>query len=117
MQICGQVRVVLGPPAHPGLRDRANGASPKLAASRNSRRPARHGSSPNLRRPTTKPENTSGKGIVLTTFEWIIGLLLGAVGLSALARRLGIPYPTFLAIGGAVLAFAPGAPQWTLEPD
>jgi len=30
----------------------------------------------------------------LTAFEWIIGLLLGAVALTALARRLGIPYPT-----------------------
>lgn len=53
----------------------------------------------------------------MTTFEWIIGLLLGAVALAGLARRLGIPYPTFLAVGGAFLAFAPGAPQWTLEPD
>ncbi len=53
----------------------------------------------------------------MTTFEWIIGLLFGAVALTALARRLGYPYPTFLAIGGALLAFTPGAPQWTLEPD
>ncbi len=53
----------------------------------------------------------------MIAFEWIIGLLLGAVALTALARRLGIPYPTFLAIGGALLAFTPGAPQWTLEPD
>ena len=53
----------------------------------------------------------------MTTFEWIIGLLLGAVALTGWARRLGIPYPTFLAIGGTLLAFTPGAPQWTLEPD
>jgi CPA1 family monovalent cation:H+ antiporter len=35
------------------------------------------------------------------TFEWLIGLLLRAVMLSAIARRrTGVPYPTPLAIGG-----------------
>jgi CPA1 family monovalent cation:H+ antiporter len=53
----------------------------------------------------------------LTTFEWIIGLLLGAVALSALARRIKVPYPTFLAIGGVLLAFVPSGPSWTLEPS
>jgi len=53
----------------------------------------------------------------LTTFEWIIGLLLAAVALSALARRLGVPYPTFLAAGGALLAFVPASPSWTLDPS
>ncbi len=53
----------------------------------------------------------------MLTFEWIIGLLLGAVVLSALARRIKVPYPTFLAVGGALLAFAPQTPSWTLEPD
>jgi Na+/H+ antiporter len=53
----------------------------------------------------------------LITFEWIIGLLLGAVVLSALARRIKVPYPTFLAIGGMLLAFVPSGPSWTLEPD
>jgi monovalent cation/hydrogen antiporter len=53
----------------------------------------------------------------LTTFEWIIALLLGAVLLSALSRRIKVPYPTFLAIGGALLAFVPASPSWTLEPQ
>ncbi|MDQ8726956.1 sodium:proton antiporter [Bradyrhizobium sp. LHD-71] len=53
----------------------------------------------------------------MTTFEWIIGLLLGAILLSAIARRLNVPYPTFLALGGAGLAFLPVAPEWTLEPE
>ena len=34
----------------------------------------------------------------MATFEWIIVLLLGAALLAALARRLGAPYPTFLAL-------------------
>jgi len=53
----------------------------------------------------------------LTTFEWLIALLLGAVLLSALARRLKVPYPTFLCLGGTLLAYVPSVPSWTLEPD
>ena len=52
----------------------------------------------------------------MATFEWIIALLLGAALLAALARRVGAPYPTFLAIGGALLAFVPNSPNWTLDP-
>jgi monovalent cation/hydrogen antiporter len=53
----------------------------------------------------------------MTTFVWIIVLLLGAVALTALARRLAAPYPTFLAIGGACLALVPDGPHWTLDPS
>ena len=52
----------------------------------------------------------------MITFEWVIGLLLAAVALTALAQRVGVPYPTFLAIGGAVLAFVPASPAWVLDP-
>lgn len=52
----------------------------------------------------------------MATFEWIIVLLLGAALLAALARRVGAPYPTFLALGGALLAFVPASPNWTLDP-
>src|SRR4051794_16647942 len=50
-------------------------------------------------------------------FESLLILLLAAVVLSTLARKLGIPYPVLLAVGGATLAFVPGMPQWTLRPD
>jgi len=53
----------------------------------------------------------------LTTFEWVIGLLLGAIVLSGLARRIRVPYASFLAIAGALLAFVPSGPSWTLEPQ
>ena len=53
----------------------------------------------------------------MATFEWIIVLLLGAALLAALANRLGAPYPTFLAIGGVLIAFVPGSPTWTLDPQ
>lgn len=52
----------------------------------------------------------------METFEWIVAIMLGAALLSRLARRLGVPYPTLLALGGASLAFVPEAPQWTLDP-
>lgn len=51
------------------------------------------------------------------SFEWVIGLALGAMLLAGLARRLRVPYPTFLALGGVALAFVPGSPNWVLEPD
>jgi monovalent cation/hydrogen antiporter len=50
-------------------------------------------------------------------FEWILGILLGAVLLSALARRIGVPYPALLALGGTVVAFIPGAPRIILDPE
>ena len=45
------------------------------------------------------------------------GLFVAAVVLAALARRVGAPYPVFLALGGALLAFVPGAPSITLPPE
>jgi Na+/H+ antiporter len=53
----------------------------------------------------------------MLVFEWIVAVLLGAVALAALSRRLGAPYPSLLAFGGVVLAFVPGGPSWTLDPD
>lgn len=53
----------------------------------------------------------------MLVFEWVVAVLLGAVALAALARRLGVPYPSLLALGGVVLAFVPGGPSWMLDPD
>ena len=49
--------------------------------------------------------------------ELILGLLAAATALAALARRLTIPYPVVLVIGGAVLATVPGVPTITVRPD
>src|SRR2546422_1378730 len=49
--------------------------------------------------------------------EALIGLVLGAIALAAAARRVGAPYPAFLALGGAILAFVPGAPSFTVLPE
>jgi Na+/H+ antiporter len=49
--------------------------------------------------------------------EVLVGLILAATLLAAAARRLGAPYPAFLALGGALLAFVPGAPSLTVLPQ
>src|SRR5213082_1476798 len=53
----------------------------------------------------------------MALFEWTLALLLGAVILTGLARRVGVPYPSLLAIAGAALAFAPAGPELEIEPD
>ena len=52
----------------------------------------------------------------MSEFEALLGLLLAAVILAAVARKLGVPYPAFLACGGAALAFVPGTPALSIEP-
>lgn len=50
-------------------------------------------------------------------FEIVIALLLAGAGLSALARRIGVPYPALVALAGAVLAIVPGTPILLLDPS
>jgi Na+/H+ antiporter len=49
--------------------------------------------------------------------EQLLGLFVAAVILAAGARRVGAPYPVFLALGGALLAFLPGAPSFSVPPE
>jgi Na+/H+ antiporter len=49
--------------------------------------------------------------------EQLLGLFVAAVTLAAAARRVGAPYPVFLALGGALLAFLPGAPSFSVPPE
>ena len=53
----------------------------------------------------------------METFEWIVALMFAAAMLSLLARRLGLPYPSLLAVGGAAIALLPFNPNWTLDPQ
>ncbi|MCL2448685.1 MAG: sodium:proton antiporter [Polyangiaceae bacterium] len=52
----------------------------------------------------------------MVLFEWVVVLLCGAVVLAALARRIGAPYPAFLAVGGAAVALLPEGPRLALDP-
>src|SRR5438270_7280039 len=47
----------------------------------------------------------------------IAGLLVAVAGLSALARRLSVPYPIVLVLGGALFGFIPGVPAFRLDPN
>ena len=49
--------------------------------------------------------------------EQVLVLFVAAVLLAAAARRAGAPYPVFLALGGALLAFLPFGPALTLPPE
>lgn len=49
--------------------------------------------------------------------EQLLLLFVAAVILAAWARRVGAPYPVFLALGGALLAFVPGAPSFRVPPE
>ena len=53
----------------------------------------------------------------MSQFEELIGVLLVAVLLAAAARKVGAPYPAFLALVGAVLAFLPGTPTFSIDPE
>ena len=51
------------------------------------------------------------------TIEVALGLLLAVAALAALARRLEVPYPILLVLGGLALGFVPGLPEIGLDPD
>jgi CPA1 family monovalent cation:H+ antiporter len=49
--------------------------------------------------------------------ELFVVLLAAMLGLTALARKLLVPYPILLVLGGLALAFIPGVPEVALQPD
>ena len=49
--------------------------------------------------------------------DQLLGLFVAAVLLAGGARRVGAPYPVFLALGGALLAFLPVTSSFTLPPE
>ncbi|TPK66057.1 MULTISPECIES: sodium:proton antiporter [unclassified Mesorhizobium] len=53
----------------------------------------------------------------MALFELTLVLLLIAVALTALSRRLQVPYPALLALAGAGLGFLPGAPTIEIDPE
>jgi CPA1 family monovalent cation:H+ antiporter len=49
--------------------------------------------------------------------EVFVLLLAATLALTGLARRLLVPYPILLVLGGLALAFIPGMPDLSLDPD
>jgi CPA1 family monovalent cation:H+ antiporter len=52
----------------------------------------------------------------VTLFESLLVLLLVAVALLQIARRLALPYPSMLALAGVGVALLPGAPDFPIDP-
>jgi monovalent cation/hydrogen antiporter len=52
----------------------------------------------------------------MTFFESLLALLLIAIVLLQLARRLSLPYPTMLAGAGVIVAMIPQAPSFSIDP-
>ncbi|HSP17922.1 MAG TPA: Na+/H+ antiporter [Myxococcaceae bacterium] len=50
-------------------------------------------------------------------FELLLGLLLLALAFATLARRVQLPYPILLVVGGLILALVPGLPEVRLDPE
>jgi monovalent cation/hydrogen antiporter len=74
------------------------------------------GPATSVQRPATPGSDRCSHPKTVSEFEALLVLLLAAVILAAAARRVGAPYPAFLALGGALLAFIPGAPVFALQP-
>jgi len=53
----------------------------------------------------------------LHQLETIILLLVAVLALAAFARKLVVPYPILLVIGGLILGLIPGMPSFRLDPD
>ena len=54
---------------------------------------------------------------MLNIIEVVMGLLAAVAALALLARKLPVPYPILLVIGGLVLALIPGLPRVRLNPE
>lgn len=53
----------------------------------------------------------------MPNMELILALLAAASVLAGLARRINVPYPIVLVVGGALLALVPGLPEITIAPN
>lgn len=53
----------------------------------------------------------------MTFFESLLALLFAAIVSLQASRRLGLPYPAMLALGGVIVAFIPGAPTIAIDPN
>jgi Na+/H+ antiporter len=54
---------------------------------------------------------------VIGIIEFVLGLLLAIAALALLARKLQVPYPILLVMGGLLLSFLPRAPALHLDPN
>lgn len=53
----------------------------------------------------------------MALLEWTLVLLFAAVVLTGFSRRIGVPYPSLLALAGAAIAFVPASPEIMIDPE
>ncbi len=53
----------------------------------------------------------------MSEIELVLGLVGVVAALAAVARRIGIPYPLLMVVGGTAIGLIPGLPKVELEPD
>jgi monovalent cation/hydrogen antiporter len=66
---------------------------------------------------TTAATGADAGGGATEAIAVVLILLVAATVLALLARRIGIPYPILLVLGGLGLGFVPGLPPIELEPE
>ena len=66
---------------------------------------------------TLTPTPLVGDASSSTAIEIVFALLIAATILAIAARRLGIPYPIVLVLGGLAIGFVPGLPAIELAPN
>src|SRR5881398_3238680 len=54
---------------------------------------------------------------MLETVEVVTALLAAVAGLALLSRKVPVPYPIMLVLGGLILALIPGLPRVRLHPE
>src|SRR5467141_1802648 len=54
---------------------------------------------------------------MISLVETVMGLLAAVAALALLARKVPVPYPILLVLGGLALALIPGLPQTRLDPE
>ena len=74
------------------------------------------GSSCNSRAPFPNRRGRIRVSRMLVGLDVILGLLVVVAALALLARKISVPYPILLVLGGLVLALIPGIPEVKLSP-
>src|SRR5438552_160479 len=53
----------------------------------------------------------------MSVIEVVLGLLVVVAALATIARKIQVPYPILLVVGGLVLALVPGLPRIEVDPN
>jgi hypothetical protein len=69
-----------------------------------------------LRKPAADKDADHNYSRAMSFFESLLVLLLVAIVLLQISRRLSVPYPSMLALAGAAVALVPGMPYISLDP-